>query len=273
MIKMNKKLISFLCIMLAVLTVFSACSKKKKDENNKGNAQSTQENAWENIGDYEINSSAYLEILADGEHKKLVGGCFDTEKYAYYVLESKAGTSVICKYDTKDNSLKSKSATLDISGVEGICYKNNTVILLHGKTKLSVFDSARFELKETKTLLFDCCGIAYNKGADRFVLALDNGGISVMNSSFEQIFVITGIGSADKVSAITCNNKYIFTITATENGSEILVYDWDGNYVSTASVSDVRLDPVCAYVDDGVFYIGYENENGGAVYKTVLKKR
>jgi len=30
---------------------------------------------------------------------------------------------------------------------------------------------------------------------------------------------------------------------------------------------------VCVYVDDGVFYIGYNSENGGAVYKTVMEKR
>lgn len=274
MIRMNKKLLGILCIMLAVLMIFSACSKKKKDENNnKVNSANKSETVWENIGDYEINSNAYLDVAAQGGHDKLAGGCYDFEKYAYYVLESKDKTGVICKYDTKDNSLKKTSQALNISDIDGICYKRNTLVILHGGKNITVLDAKSFEVKESHLVIFEGRGIAYNKSLDRYVLLLENGGISVMNSEFEQILGISGIGSTGKMCAITCNNKYIFTIIDGQNGPEIVVYDWNGSYVSTASVSDVRKTAVCVYVDDGIFYIGYDNENGGAVYKTALEKR
>ena len=85
--------------------------------------------------------------------------------------------------------------------------------------------------------------------------------------------MVSSIGAMGENCAITCNNKYIFTLMTAQNGSEIVVYDWKGNYVSTASVSDVRQVPVLVYVDDGDLFIGYDSENGGAVYKTVLEKR
>lgn len=273
MVTMNKKLLGALCILLAALAVFCACSKKKNDSGeNKDKTQNKTETVWENIGDYEISSKSILDIPAQGEHKELVGGCYDGERYAYYILESESKTSVICKYDTKDNSLKKTSKTLNMGDIDGVCYKRNTLVVLHGGKNINVLDSD-FEITDTHSLIFEGCGIAYNKGSGRYVLLLENGGISVLDAEFEQAFMISGIGSSNAASAVACNNKYIFTVAYTQNGAEILVYDWDGSYVSTASVSDVRLDPVCVYVDDGVFYIGYNGENGGAVYKTVMEKR
>lgn len=275
MMIMNKKLLCVLCILLSVVTITSvACGKKKKDENNKGDKTTANaESVWENIGDYEIKSHADLDIAPQGKHDKLVGGCFDGERYAYYVLEGEDKTSVICKYDTKDNSLKKTSDTLNISDIEGICCRKNTLVILYEGKNVCVINNSSFETIENRSVIFEACGISYNKKSDRYTLLLKNGGISVMNSQFEQTFVISGIGTFSERSAITCNNKYIFTLTDTENGADLLVYDWSGNYVSTASVFDVRLTPVCLYSDDDTFYIGYDNENGGAVYKTVIEKR
>ena len=273
MVTMNKKLLGALCILLATLLIFCACSKKKNDGGeNKDKTQNKTETVWENIGDYEISSKSILDIPAQGEHKKLVGGCYDGERYAYYILESESKTSVICKYDTKDNSLKKTSKTLNIGDIDGVCCKKNTLVVLHGGKNISVL-SSDFKITDTHSLIFDGCGIAYNKGSGRYVLLLENGNICVLDSDFEQKFMISAIGAFEKVSAITCNNKYIFTVSAAENGSDLVVYDWDGNYVSTASVSDVRLEIACVYTDDGIFYMGYQTENGGAVYKTVMEKR
>jgi len=261
--------------MLAILMLaLCACGKKKKDKDtSKDKNPAKVENAWENIGDYEINSNSFIDVLAKDSHDKLSAGCYDTEKYAYFVLESDDKTSVICKYDIKDKSLKKTSAPLDIFDVDGICYKKNTLVILHGGKSISIVDSADFEVTKKHDLIFEGVGLAYNKGTDRYTLLLENGGVSVMNPEFEQTFMISGIGSSGENCAVACNNKYIFTIMSAQNGSEIVVYDWSGNYVSTASVSDVRKVPVFVYVDDGDLFIGYDNEKGGAVYITTLDKK
>ena len=69
-------------------------------------------------------------------------------------------------------------------------------------------------------------------------------------------------------------NNYIYTLTSTGNGSELILYTWEGEYVCNSVIYDVKLVPCGLVENDGAFYVFYDTEDGGGVlYKTVFEKQ
>lgn len=268
--KLNKT-IALLCALAFALSL-CACSAKKENTAPEKLPINT-ENVWENIENHKITSTLKTKIQAPNDHKKLTSVCYDGERYAYLVFESENNTSVICKYDMKSDSQKRVSTALAISGINGICCKKNSIVLLYGDKNVVALDNSSFEKISNYVLFSSSTDIAYSKKHDKFFATLADGSISVLNSELEHIFVISPIDATAKITSITCNSKYIFTLTAVESGSEVIVYDFDGNYVSTASVFDVSNTPVSFYCDNEVFYMAYQGENGALIYRTEITKK
>ena len=235
-------------------------------------------------GEYKIGLKRMLRIGPDeggatNHYKVQQGSCTDGA-YGYFVLESqKDYKGCIVKIDLSDWTVAEKKYGLEIDHGNDLTYnpKINRIIAVHNKPNynmLSFIDPDTLEVVETKKLDMRMYCIAYCEERDQYVVGLSGGFQHViLDADFNVLDFVSGKDTGLVKQGVDCDEKYIYFPQCAENNSvnQIVVYDWEGNYVNTVKISAFQEVESMFHVEDET-YIAF-NASGGYIYRAEMVKK
>lgn len=217
------------------------------------------------------------EGMSYNHYKVQQGSCTDGT-YAYFVLESqKDYKCCLVKVRLSDWTEVERKYGLEIDHGNDLTYnaKINRIVAIHNKPNyntLSFIDPDTLEVVEQKTLDARMYCIAYCENRDQYVVGL-TGGFQhvVMDGDFNVVDFVQGVDTGLVRQGVDCDEQYIYFPQCTENNfvNQIVVYDWEGNYVNTVKVSAFQEIESMFHVGDET-YIAF-NAAGSYVYRAELK--
>lgn len=235
-------------------------------------------------GSYKIKTNRMLRIGPDEglatNHYKVQQGCCTDGTYGYFVLESqKDYKCCLVKIDLSDWTIVEKKYGIEIDHGNDLTYnaKINKIIAVHNKPNynmLSFIDPDTLEVVETKKLNMRMYCIAYCEERDLYVVGLSGGFQHViLDADFDVLDFVSGKDTGLVRQGADCDNKYIYFPQCAENNSvnQIVVYDWDGNYVNTVKISAFQEVESMFHVGDTT-YIAF-NASGGYIYRAEMAEK
>ena len=217
-----------------------------------------------------------------------MGGVSDG-KYLYLSMFVQGWNHRTCVYkiDPETNDIIAKSAEISVGLNSGAGY--NSRLFIHGGYIYCVPSSQRagklyrLELKKFEKMAeFEECNIPfaefttlkdaeYNADVNRFAV-IANGALHLYDSAYKSIRSNIALSYAGmNVASVTSDSKFIYVSYYQENQTivPVDVFDWDGNKVSTVSVSGISLsvkgyNVQAIFMHNGVMYAGlcsWESDN------------
>ena len=217
------------------------------------------------------------EGLKTNHYKVQQGSCTDGE-FGYFALESqKDNKCCIVKVNLADWTVAEKKYFVDIDHGNDLTYnpKTNRIIAVHNKPNynmLSFIDPETLEVVDTKKLDIRMYCIAYCEERDQYVVGLSGGYQHViLDAEFNVVDFVTGQDTGLVKQGVDCDDKYIYFPQCEENNflNQIVIYDWEGEYVNTVRISAYQEVESLFHVGDEV-YISF-NASGGYIYRAKLK--
>ena len=208
------------------------------------------------------------------------GSCTDGA-YGYFVLENqKINQCCIVKVDLSDWSVVDIRYGLEIDHGNDLTYnsKTNQIVAVHYKPNyynLSFIDPDTLEIVETKTVDVSMYSIGYCEERDQYVVGMGIGGgydFAILDSELNVVEVFRGVDTGLVRQGADCDEKYIyFPQCASDNSvNQIVVYDWEGNYINTVKVVAFQEIESMFHVGDTT-YIAF-HAYGGYIYKAEMTK-
>lgn len=232
-------------------------------------------------GKYKIELKRVLRLTPDGSmkynHYRVQQGSCTDGTYGYFVLESQTDYKCcIMKVNLADWTVVESKYFIDIDHGNDLTYnsKTNQIIAIHNKPNynmISFIDPDTLEVVETKKLDIRMYCIAYSEERDQYVVGLSGGYQHViLDSEFNVLDFVMGLDTGLVKQGVDCDDKYIYFPQCAENNSanQIVVYDWDGNFVNTIKISAFQEVESLFHVGDD-FYIAF-NAAGGYVYRAEM---
>lgn len=232
-------------------------------------------------GSYKIELKRMLRIGPEEtlatNHYKVQQGCCTDGTYGYFVLESQTDYKCcIVKIDLSDWTIVEKKYYLEIDHGNDLTYNSKTgqIVAVHNKPNynmLSFIDPETLEVVETKKLDMRMYCIAYCEERDQYVVGLSGGFQHViLDAEFNVLDFVMGQDTGLVRQGVDCDDKYIYFPQCAENNSvnQIVVYDWDGNYVNTVKISAFQEVESMFHVGDTT-YISF-NASGGYIYRAEM---
>lgn len=256
----------------------SAKAESNKDEST---AVTDSSVAPENADKLTTECTKLFAIEAIDEYRTVQGGCTDG-KYLYQSLENHNlanHESYINKYDLSTNKLVKTSKSIQLDHSNDLTYnsKTNQIVVVHNapnRTKISFLDADTLEYISTKTISFSIFSLGYNATTDRYVIGISGGqDFAILDSEFNLVKQYQANNTGYTTQGLECNDKFIYFVQYNEN--VIMIYDWDGNFISQVELNiDASNEPENISLIGDVFYVGCNNEIsiGGDVYKVIIKE-
>ena len=213
------------------------------------------------------------------------GGCSDGT-YFYQMLITNQVTSdegqnecKIVKVDLKTGEVIKVSGVLPLNHANDVTYneKLNCLVVCHNapnRDTLSYVDVDTLELKETFQIEYEIYCIDYNAQKDQYVVGLSGGQtFRILDSNFKAVGKVNMPVDATKdhvTQGVGSDDNFIYFalyMSRSQGYSVITVFDWDGNYISTLTLSDNAATSVqgreveAVSVVDGVIYLSCASTN------------
>ena len=233
-------------------------------------------------GSYKIELKRVLRLTPDGgmqyNHYRVQQGSCTDGAYGYFALESQTDHKCcIMKVNLADWTVVESKYFIDIDHGNDLTYnsKTNQIIAIHNKPNynmISFIDPDTLEVVETKKLDIRMYCIAYCEERDQYVVGISGGYQHViLDSNFNVVDFVMGLDTGLVKQGVDCDDKYIYFPQCAENNSvnQIVVYDWEGNFVNTIRISAFQEVESLFHVGDD-FYIAF-NAAGGYVYRAEMK--
>jgi len=219
------------------------------------------------------------EDTKETRHYYVQQGCCTDGTYGYFVLESqKDYKCCIMKVDLTDWTVVDCKYFIEIDHGNDLTYnsKTNQIVAIHNKpnyTKLSLIDPETLEIVETKEFDMRMYCVGYCEERDQYVIGLSGGFQHViLDGEFNVVDFVMGVDTGLVRQGVDCDDKYIYFPQCSENNlvNQIVVYDWEGNYINTIKVSGFQEIESMFHVGDTA-YIAF-NASGGYIYKAEMTK-
>lgn len=233
-------------------------------------------------GTYKIELKRVLRLVPDGSlkynHYRVQQGSCTDGTYGYFVLESQTDYKCcIMKVNLADWTVVDSRYFIDIDHGNDLTYnsKTNQIIAVHNKPNynmISFIDPDTLEVVETRKLDIRMYCIAYCEERDQYVVGLSGGFQHViLDSDFNVVDFVMGKDTGLVKQGVDCDDKYIYFPQCAENNSanQIVVYDWEGNFINTIKISAFQEVESMFHVGDET-YIAF-NAAGGYVYRAEMK--
>lgn len=197
------------------------------------------------------------------------GGCIVGD-YGYQAFYRKDGGSdqannhcIILKFDMKTGEVVKQSEILQLNHVNDITYnsKLNCLVVVHNApfaNLLSYIDLDTLERIDTFTIDEFIYSIAYDAKRAQYVVGLSGGQtFKILDENFQAVtdaFSPSDLSSGFTTQGASCDDDYIYFVLY--NPNTIMVYDWEGNFVSKLdidlNVEDWEVENLT--VDHGTIY-------------------
>lgn len=233
-------------------------------------------------------SSSSLRSSALGEktrYRFLQGSCTDG-KNGYYILEDYAhnGKCALIKIRLSDGKILKKKAGLRLGHGNDMTWNEDLgrLVVVHnvtgstsGARRLSYVNPDTLKITGKVTLDQAVYAIAYNAKGKRYVCGVSGGREMVIkDASFTTMrkFRLLPTGAYTR-QGLDCTDKYIFAVQSCLSASKtrILVYDWNGYYVTTINLKGCR-EAESLFHAGKRYFLGCNSASydGGQIYETSL---
>lgn len=206
-------------------------------------------------------------------------GCCTDGTYAYTILENqKIGKCSIWKLDMKDWSVVDVQYDLPIDHGNDITYNPvlNQLIAVHNKpnyTYLSFIDPDTLEVAAVQEMPYKMFSISYEPVYDRYVIGISGTyHFAVLDSNFETLAYYEGVETGFTKQNVDSDEHYIY-FTQWKGGSKgnvVMVYDWEGNFITSIRVKSYQEIESLLHVDDD-WYIACYSERASHIFEATLE--
>ena len=196
--------------------------------------------------------------------------------YVYFVLRNSGDTgSVITKHRMDDGSFVAVSPVLKLGHGNDMTYdaKNHRLVVAHGQSEgqiLTLVDPDTLELIKDIGIPKGSGAITYSVAKDRYAISQGGSTLHILDSDFKWI---ASYSRTDKTGytaqGMGSDEDYVYFPMSGKSDNVLVVYDWEGKYITTIKVPVSHESESMFWVND-TYYIAY-NTNGEAAYKTVFE--
>ncbi len=206
------------------------------------------------------------------------GAATDGE-YAYMIMENQVDSLCsIWKVNMQDWTVADTMYGLDLSHGNCMCYNPSRKQLVVANNKprydtLTFVDTDTLQIAETRQLSHDMYAIAYCESRDQYVVGISGTfNFAVLDSEFNDAAYYFGLDTGLVKQGVDCDDKYIYFPQNSKDCTvnQIVVYDWEGNYINTVKVNSFQEIEDVFHVGDDL-YIAF-NASGSYVYQGNLQK-
>ena len=225
-------------------------------------------------GGYEISagSTKIAHTSKQGEYRIGQGSASDGT-YVYFVLRnSNDSGSVITKHRMDDGSFVAVSSVLKLGHGNDMTYdaKNHRLVVAHGHSEgqiLTLVDPDTLALIRDITIPKGSGAITYSVAKDRYAISQGGSTLHILDGNFKWIASYTRTDKTGYTAqGMGSDEDFIYFPMSGGKDNVLVVYDWNGNYVTTVTVPLSHESESMFWVN-GKYYIAY-NTNGEAVYET-----
>lgn len=276
----------FFAIIVIFLLIFSiSCGSDKKPSSNgdvhenisiikDGQADFSKK---DDLGDnkfYTADSKKLFTISKYDIYNIAQGACSDGT-YVYGVIKNAEDSgAVISKHLLADGSFVARSEVLKLGHGNDMTYdsKNNRLVVAHGQKEgmiLTLVDAETLAFIEDINIEAGAGAISYNEQRDCYAISQGGKTLHFLDSNFELIKSMTRSDSFGYTAqGMGSDNKYLYFPMSGRDDNILVVYDWEGNYI-TKVVVPVKMESESMFWVNGKYYIAY-NSGGMPINETNL---
>ena len=216
--------------------------------------------------------------LATRSYHVQQGAATDGE-FAYMIMENQIDhLCSIWKVDMQDWTVAQVEYGLDLSHGNCMAYHpaRRQLVVVHNKPRyntISFVDTDTLQIAETVQLSQDMYAIAYCESRDQYVVGISGSfNFMVLDGQLNRVAYYFGEDTGLVKQGVDCDEKYIYFPQNNKDCTvnQIVIYDWDGNYVNTVRVSSYQEIEDMFHVGDET-YIAF-NASGSYVYQAKLEE-
>lgn len=205
------------------------------------------------------------------------GSATDGE-YAYTILENqRESLCSIWKLDMKDWSVVETKYELDLDHGNDMTYnpKLDQLIVVHNKpnyTHLSFVNPDTLEVAERRVMNYRMYAIAYEPTSDRYVIGISGSyDFVILDGEFNRVKRLSGVDTGLVKQGVDCDENYIYFPQCTSDSATnvIMVYDWEGNFITKIHVRAFQEIESMFHVEDN-WYITF-NASGSYIRLATLE--
>jgi len=216
--------------------------------------------------------------LATRNYHVQQGATTDGE-FAYMIMENQVDhLCSIWKVNMQDWTVADTVYGLDLS--HGNCMGYNParkqLVVVHNKPRyntLSFVDTDTLQIAETVQLNQDMYAIGYCESRDQYVVGISGTfNFMILDGQLNKVAYYYGKDTGLVKQGVDCDDKYIYFPQNNKDCTvnQIVIYDWDGNYINTVRVGSFQEIEDVFHVGDDL-YIAF-NASGSYVYQGRLEE-
>ena len=206
------------------------------------------------------------------------GACTDGE-YAYCLLESRPDAACgMFKLSLDDWSIVEIVYNVPVEHGNGLAYnsKTNQFVVSHCKpstNRISILDHDTYAVVDSFDLPMPVLSIAYDEVGDRYVVGHKDGvHFSVLDSEFNVTATYEMVPEFTNNQDCDCDDQYIYLLewdTAKLYASNVSVYDWEGNFVTSIVLKSMNEVESMFHYGDKIIFPFYTK--AADIYEAELK--
>lgn len=212
------------------------------------------------------------------KHYHVQQGAATDGKYAYTILENQVDKLCsIWKLDLNDFSVSEIKYGLDLDHGNDMTYNPvlGQLLVVHNKpryTRVSFVDPATLEILDAKTMPYQIYSMAYEPVRDQYIIGISGSyDFVILDKDFKRVQRFKGTNTGLVKQGVDCDENYIYFPQCTSDATRnvIMVYDWEGNFVTQIRVKSFQEIESLFHIGDD-WYITF-NAGGSYVYKATLE--
>lgn len=216
---------------------------------------------------FTLSAEKVLNCPPEGTIKVAQGAACDGAYYYFVLRNSADNQAIVFKYDMKTGQQVAKSAVFDGEHCNDMTINagNSTLYVVHGSTApkvLTPIETGNLAVGTDITISVNAGAVTYN--ALRNCYAISQGGRSLIicDNGFNKL---TGYSRTDDTGytaqGMGSDDYYIYFPMSSSTDNILVVYDWNGRYVTTLTVN-LSLESESMFYAGGNYYVNFHS--GGA---------
>ena len=208
--------------------------------------------------------STKIAVLEKTKEYVVAQGCCSDGKYIYGVIRKSDDSGVIIrKHKLSDGSYVATSEELFLGHGNDLTYdaQNDRIVCAQGQSLggvLVFIDPHTLTITGSVELDTKAGAITYNEKTDRYAISRGGKTLEILNSDFE---IIASYQRTDKTGytaqGMGSDDHYLyFPMSFKDRKNIVVVYDWDGNYITTVK-SDVTREAESMFWVNGKYYFAH----------------
>ena len=196
--------------------------------------------------------------------------------YVYFVLRnSNDSGSVITKHRMDDGSFVAVSEVMKLGHGNDMTYdaKNHRLVVAHGQSEgqiLTLVNPDTLEYIKDIGIPKGSGAITYSVAKDRYAISQGGSTLHILDGDFKWIASYTRTDKTGYTAqGMGSDEDYVYFPMSGSKDNVLVVYDWEGNYITTITVPVSHESESMFWVNNR-YYIAY-NTNGEAVYETTFE--